>query len=123
MFVKRIAIFDGSVIPEPILAIRAVMVREPQLVAKEIQPILEFVAEIVERECLGKPHYWATAMAAISFVCTARQVEGMEIDWGQWMPLVLAKLPVKGDEMEAENIYATLVAVAEESRRSACRTW
>jgi hypothetical protein len=112
MFVKQIAICDGSVIPEPILAIRAVLMREPQLVAKETPAILQFVAEILGRDYLGEPHYWATVMAAISLVCTVGQVEGLEIDWGQWMPLVLAKLPVKGDEMEAENVYATLVALA-----------
>jgi hypothetical protein len=112
MFVKRLAICDGSVIPEPILAIRAVLTREPQLLAVEIPAILEFVAVVLGREYLGEPHYWATVMAAISLVCTAWQVNGVEIDWAQWIPLVLAKLPVRGGEMEAENIFATLVALA-----------
>ena len=108
-FIETIPICDFSVVPEPILALKNVF----QIAPSEIQPrhlttAVEFIWQLLEQDNDGELNYWSTITDAISFICVLIRSGSPLISLEQWLPKILSLLPVRGDDMEAENIYSTL---------------
>jgi len=111
-FVEGIEICDFSVIPESIIALRHVLEHEPQLIQSDLEDIMMKIDEIINSDYNGELHYWTTISDSISFLCSFARLYPSEFDYNLYVPLILNKMPVKGDEMEAENIYSELVKMA-----------
>jgi hypothetical protein len=112
-FLGSLSICIGGVLPEPILAIRAVLEREAVVIENQLPEVLQFLQEILDRENEGEVHYWSTMTDGVSLLCTVMRVRPEGFDIGFWLPKMLAKLPVRGDEMEADHIYETIAGVSE----------
>jgi hypothetical protein len=112
-FLAALPICEGAVLAEPILAVRAVLEREPALLQRHVPELMQCLDAVLAREYNGEPHFWTTVTDAVSLLCTILRLQGDEFDAAFWLPRMLAALPVRGDEMEADNIYATVAAVGE----------
>lgn len=110
-FIESIEICDFTVIPEPIIALRNVFEREPAVLNSNISVILSYIFQLVQSEYNGELHYWTTLTNSISFICSVYMTSPQTLDLDEWIPLILMILPVKGDEMEAEHIYSTLLTI------------
>lgn len=114
-FIENIPVCDFSVVPEPILALKNVY----QIAPSEIQPkhlssAVEFIWQLLEQENDGELNYWVTVTDAISFICVLIRSGSPLVPVEQWLPKILSLLPVRGDDMEAENIYSTIEYLVEQ---------
>ena len=100
---------DFSSIPESILALKNVLEIEPRLINENISEILNHIENLFNSEFDGELHYYSTITDSISLILTLFKVYPNLIDLDYYLPLILTFLPVKGDEIEAEFIYSTLL--------------
>ncbi|OHT05306.1 hypothetical protein TRFO_26922 [Tritrichomonas foetus] len=108
-FISNLEICNFTVIPEPLIALRNVLERENSIIAQHLGGIISFIQSLFEQENEGQVHYWSTMTNAVSFLCSLMKMNTESFDFNTWLPHILAILPVKGDEMEAEHIYSTLL--------------
>lgn len=106
----NIDICDFSVIPEPILGIMAIAEKEPQIVYNHLQSIIEKLLEILQADETGEMHYFSTKADAMSLICTLLNKFPDDMPWDDCAACMAASLPVRGDDMEAEHIYSSLLA-------------
>lgn len=112
-FFSTLNICDFTVLPEPLIALKNVLERDSDKILPKMQSVLEFIANLFSSENEGQMHYWSTMTTAVSFLCSFMKLSLDSFDLKSWLPHMLHVLPVKGDEMEAENIYANLVWLIE----------
>ena len=115
MFFENIDICDFSVIPEPIIAIKQLLDVQPEIVAPNLEAILENVCEKLEAEYDGEIHFYTTIADIISLLCSVMNKFTDSFDWDAIFPSMIAALPVRGDEMEAEHIYSSIIAAVQNS--------
>ena len=108
-FFTNLNICDFNVIPEPLIAIRNVLEREPNLIERYMNDLITFIQTLFQQEDEGQVHFWATITNAISLLCSLIKINPSNFDYALWLPHILSHLPVQGDEMEAEHIYSTLL--------------
>ncbi|KAK8886813.1 hypothetical protein M9Y10_037846 [Tritrichomonas musculus] len=107
-FIRDLKICDFSVLPEPLIAVRNVLERESDKILPHIQLILDFINNLFNIPYESQMHYWSTMTNAASFLCSLMKLNLESFDLNL-ISKILPILPVKGDEMEAENIYGTLI--------------
>ena len=108
---------DFSVIPESILLIKLILERDPSSITKmnkrrkgnNLQNVLDWIQNLMETEFQGEMHFWTTIIDTISFICSTFKLNLGIFNLNDVLPWILKNLPVKGDDMEAENIYSTLI--------------
>ena len=110
MFFENIDICDFSVIPEPILFLNKLLEVNPEVVFPHIEDIVSQVTEMLDVEYDGEIHFYTTVTDCVSFLCTLMKKSPQDFAYEELLPLMINALPVRGDEIEAEHIYSSLLS-------------
>ncbi|KAK8842709.1 hypothetical protein M9Y10_025570 [Tritrichomonas musculus] len=109
---NKLQLCDFSHGPEPIIFIHSLIKYKPELLADKIDPIIQFFLQQLSVEEVSLKFYWPTIMNIISAIFTlmlSNTFINEAIKSDQCIMLILSKLPVKGDYVEACNIYQSIL--------------
>lgn len=108
----QISEIDYSKAPDAIFLIRSLIKMHPEIIASNIQQLTQFFVAQLNVEESPKKYYWRTITNVISAIFDLAQSQQLNqvINLGELMPLILTKLPVKGDYEEAQFIYSSLIS-------------
>ena len=119
MFFENIDICDFSVIPEPILFLNKLLNVNPEVALQQIQEhnIIDQITDMLDAEYDGEVHFYTTITDCVSLLCTLMNKIPDDFPYEDLLPRMINALPVRGDEIEAEHIYSTLIRALQASEQ------
>lgn len=91
----------------PILAIATIIEYDENSVSETVNHILQFVQNVLTSEYNGETYYYSTISYSITFLCSL--IRKHPEQFNEYIPFILSKLPLKGEEKLAEFIYSTII--------------
>ncbi|OHS97721.1 hypothetical protein TRFO_36009 [Tritrichomonas foetus] len=115
----KMQLCDFSHSHEPIAFIRAIIKNQPQVIAPLIGNILEFCKQRLAEDVAPTIYYWPTITNIVSTILAVviSPLSGNQIQPEQFMAVILSKLPVKGDYVEAQFIYRAILNLIQTKRQ------
>lgn len=113
IIIESVDICDFNVIPEPILGIKWIIANKPALLDRYQEQILESITNLIEMSefCEYSIHYYTTITDIRSLLCTILMINTIDFDYDAFLEFIIIGIPVKGDVIEARNIYSTIIYI------------
>lgn len=91
--------------------IRALIKKQPELIAELVSDLVQFFIAQLKSEVSSKQFYWSTMTNIIAavFELSRSSVLSNTVKMEEIVPLIMNKLPVQGDNEEAEFIYGSFI--------------
>jgi hypothetical protein len=106
---SKLELCDFTIPPAPVFFARILIRDQPEQISEQIPQILEFFGEKLVAPVSTARYYWETVTNVISGVFDSALSFG---NITNFVGLILARLPVRGDLSEAGYIYEVLLSLA-----------